>query len=305
MTNYTYRNHLKYTIGGRDFGYRETGFEKFSVTLGKIDSDIYKRSNYREELRRTANNVYKEFGKDLIVFLSGGTDSEIVLRNFIEIGVKPRCVTVSFIGDYNKADVVESIEISKELDVKLDIIDFDIRDFFNSGKAGEFGREIQCTQLAYLMTYYNIRQLGFPAVMGGEVLLTRQATLDSSFWYYTFRENEDASAMRFSEKYNIPLVNEWFTYTPELLLYYLEDFEIVNLVSERYNYKLSSVSTKNRILNRLVPEIRPKIKTNGFERLRAFNFEAYQVLMTEQVKRLEPSLDGIKLQEAMKMLRGE
>jgi hypothetical protein len=305
MTNYTLDNHLQYSIGGRKFGYRENSHEPYSVTVGQVDKEQYRKSSYREELRRTADCVYKEFGKDMVLFLSGGTDSEIVARNFLEIGIKPRCVTVQFDGGYNAPDVAESVAIAKELDLDIDILDFNVRNFYNSGEAIEFGKEIQCTQITYLMVYYNIRKLGLPAVMGGEVVLTKKIIQDNPYWFYTLRENEDGSAMRFSEKYNVPLVNEWFTYTPELLLYYLETDGIKNLVTAKDNYKLTSVSSKNAILKELYPEVRPKVKTHGFERLLGFNMQASRILMNSQCGRCEDSLDGIPYTELMSHLRGK
>lgn len=305
MTNYTFGNHLSYSIGGREFGYRENSSEKFLVKVGNIDYDYYLKGDFCSELRRTADCVYKEFGKDLVLYLSGGTDSEIVARNFIDIGIRPKCVIIKFKDNYNAPDVNEGIQIARELDLDLEIMDFDVKNFFYSGEASEFGKKIQCTQITYLLVYYHILKVGAPAVMGGEALFTRGVGPKGTNWYYTFRENEDASAMRFSAKYNIPLVNEWFSYTPELLMYYLEDEEIRALFSEKYNYKLSSVSTKNAVLRRLYPGIRPKKKTHGFERLLGFNYEAYKGISLDQIKRFESSLDGIPLDLTIKMLSGE
>lgn len=303
MTNFSLDNHLKYRIGGNIFGHRTNHLEKFVVSVGKIDPNYYNKSSYREELRRTADIVYRELGKDLVIFLSGGTDSEIVVRNFLEIGVKPRCVTIKFDNGYNEQDVQESINISTELDIKLDVIGFDIKDFYFSGQATEFGQQVQCTQLAYLMVYHNIRKLSLPAVMGGEVVLTKKVEPDNIYWYYTFRENEDASAMRFSDMFSIPLVNEWFTYTPELLLYYLEDPDIQALVSQS-NYKITSVSSKNAILRRLYPEVRLKTKTHGFEKLLGFNALVNKELYSTQIMKLEGSLDGIPYNDIITHLKG-
>lgn len=305
MTNFTYNNHLTYTIGGRERGYRQNSIEKYEVTLGKVDEYQYLTSNYYTELLRTADIIHKEFGKDAVVFLSGGTDSEIVVRNFVDIGIKPRCAVIEFRDGYNAPDVTEAIAIASELGLTLERIPFDIKEFFYSGEAKEFGASINCTQITYLMVYNTIMKYGAPAIMGGEALFTRNVSTNDSFWYYTFRENEDASAMRFTEKYKLPLVNEWFSYTPELLLYYMEDWALTSLFSEKYNYKLTSVSSKNNILRRLCPNVRPKVKTHGFERLLGFNYEAYKSIADEQIKRLEPSLDGISITEAIKMLKGE
>ena len=303
--NFTYQNHLKYSIGGREFGYRETEIEKFEVKLGSVDPDQYRKSSFENELYRTADLIQKDLGKDLVLFLSGGTDSEIVLRNFINNGFKPRCAMIKFKNDYNIGEVYEAKAISNALGVKLELIDFDVKDFFFSGEATEFGKTIQSTQITYIMVYNQILKLGAPAVMGGEAGITRQVNKTGSFWYYAFRENEDASAMRFSLKYNIPLVNEYFSYTPELLLYYLESEGVKNLVTEKYNYKLTAASSKNKILATLYPKFRKKPKRHGFESLIAFNGIAYEEIGFDQIPRLEYSLDGIPYDQAVKQLRGE
>lgn len=300
--NFTYNNHLKYSIGDREFGYRNNPYEKYKVTIGSIDRDHYRNSSYQLELKRIADQVYKDLGKDMVLFLSGGTDSEIVLRSFLDIGVNPRCVVIRFKDGYNAADVCEAVEITKDLNVKLEFLDFDVKDFYYSGQAEEFGKTIQCTQVTYLMVYYHILKLGCPAVMGGEMLLSRSLSIKDNYWYFTLRENEDASAMRFSNLYNIPLVNEWFSYTPEIMLYYLDNPYVRHIFKEPY--KLTSVSSKNIILKKLCPEIRTKIKTHGFEKLLAFNYEAYKELGRNQIKRLEPSLDGIDINTTIKLLRG-
>ena len=302
--NFTHKNHLTYTIGNKLYGHRENSFEKFKVNVGVIDQAHYNQSNYYNELRRTADLIYTDLGKDFALFLSGGTDSEIVARNFLDIGIKPICYTIKFKDDYNASDVNEAIDLAKELNLPLHIIDFDVKDFLYSGEASEFGKNIQCTQITYLMVYHSIMKIGSPAVMGGELVLKRDISTNPSTWFYNFRENEDASAMRFSLKYNIPLVNEYFSYTPEMMLYYLEDVDIQQLVTNKYNYKLTSVSSKNAILKKLVPEIRVRKKTHGFEKLLGFNFEAYRQLTGEQLLRLEPSLDGIEYKQICNMLKG-
>jgi hypothetical protein len=301
---FTHNNHLRYTIGDREFGYRENSYEKYNVTIGQIDKDHYRTSNYKQELYRTADLIYQDYKSDIALFLSGGTDSEIVARNFVDIGIKPKCFVIKFKDDYNSSDVNEAIDLAAELDLDLNIIDFDVKDFLYSGEATEFGRELQCTQITYLMVYHSIKKIGMPSVMGGEVFLKRNINTDPSTWIYCIRENEDASAMRFSLKFNLPLVNEYFSYTPELLLYYLEDPDITNLVTTKYNYKLTSVSSKNAILKRLVPEIRVRKKTHGFERLLGFNFEAYRQLTYEQIMRLESTVDGIEINKAINILKG-
>jgi len=301
--NFTHNNHLKYYIGDRLFGDRINSIDSYKVTVGSIDNDYYRTSNYLSELHRIADLVYKNFNSDFGIFLSGGTDSEIVVRNFVDIGIKPKCFTIRFEKDLNLSDVIESIAIAHELDVPLYIIDVNVKEFAYSGKAKEFADTIQCSQLAYLIVFQEIINLGMPSIMGGELML-RRGFNPNSFWHYCFRENEDGSAIRCSKLYNIPIVNEWFSYTPEIMLYYLEDPDINTLVNTQYNYKLSSVSSKNKILNKLIPNIRPKTKTHGYEKLMGLNNEFYRQLGNSHITRLEPSLDGIEYNNIIKILRG-
>jgi hypothetical protein len=301
--NFTHNNHLKYYIGNRLCGFRMDGLEPYKVTVGSVDPHQYRKGSYKGELMRTAELIRQDYGRDLVLMLSGGTDSEIVLRSFLQTGYTPRCVMIRFKDDYNDIDVAEAIELCDQLNVPLEFVDFDVKDFLYSGEAAHFGNQLQCTQITYLMVYHTIMKLGMPAVMGGEVLLRRNINTNPSSWYYCFRENEDASAMRFTNTFGIPLVNEYFSYTPELLLHYLERPEIKELVSNRMNYKLASVSSKNAILKKLVPEIMVRKKTHGFEKLIAFNFEAYRTLTSQQILRLEPSLDGIEFNTILKQLR--
>lgn len=303
--NYTYNNHLCYTIGDRKFGFRENPYEHYKVSVGAIDRDYYKKSNWLKEQYRTADTIYKEFGKDLVVMFSGGTDSEIVLRSFLKIGVVPRCCFINFIGDYNIEDRIVAQKICDDLNVKLEVLDFDILGYYNSGQAHEFAESIQCRQIAYLTVYHWINQLQAPSVMGGEMFLRRHTDITGGKWYYVIRENEDGSAMRFTNKYNVPLVNEWFSYTPEMMGYYLDHPGIQSLINTRLNYKLASVSSKNAILKSLMPEIVDKVKTHGYEKLMGFNGEAYRSLYLTHPKRLEPSLDGIFIDDLEKQLYGD
>lgn len=303
--NFTHNNHLTYSIGGREFGYRENVTEKFKVDIGSIDKDHYAKSSWLKEQARTADLIYKDYGKDFVVMFSGGTDSEIVLHAFKNIGIKPRAVFIKFVGDYNLHDLELAIQITNGLDIKLEIIPFDILNYYRNGMAFEFAKELQCSQMAYLSVYHHIAKLGVPAVMGGEMLMKRHVKPSGSEWFYCFRENEDASAMRFSNKYHIPLVNEWFSYTPEMMGYYLERPRIQDMLTDKHNGKMTSVSTKNTVLNYLHPGLLPKIKTTGFEKLLGFNGESYANLATTFVKRLEPSLDGIYIKDVYKKLFGE
>lgn len=300
--NFTYNNHLKYYINDRLYGFREHPYEKFTVDVGKIDKDHYSKSNWVQEQYRIAELVTHDFGSDFNVMFSGGTDSEIVLRALKHIGAKPNVFFIRFNNGYNHTDYLEAIRITDDMNIKFNVIDFDVVQFYKSGQATEFSKDIQCRQMAYLVVLHHILKLNTPSIMGGELFFQRTTNIDGGKWHYSFRENEDGAAMRFSIKYNIPLVNEWFSYTPEVMAYYIMNPKIQNLFNDRYNYKLGSPSTKNSILREYMPEIVCSMKLTGYENLLGFNFDTYQNLYNDDMVRFEPSLDGIYVDDITRKL---
>lgn len=299
---FTHNNHLKYWISDRLFGERACPFEKYLVSVGSADPDLVKNVSFYDEQLRIAKLVRASLGDELAVMFSGGTDSEIVVKSFLSIGFKPRIVFVRFVGGYNDSDYTIAQKIAFDCCLHLETVDFDVIDFYRSGAAAQLAAEVQCKQIAYLSIYENIRRLGVPAVMGGEIMFRRHVTPAGSRWFYCFRENEDGSAVRFSNKFNLPVVNEWFSYTPETIAIYLNDPGIQWLINTPDNYKLASVSSKNRILQRLFPGLLPKRKTHGYEKLLGFNGETYRTLSLTHPKRLASGIEGIFVEDLMEQL---
>lgn len=302
--NFTYKNHLKYYIGDKLFGYRTHWMQNYRIEIGQIDHDYYRKNNFSKELKRVADLVYSELGKELVLFFSGGTDSEIILRSLLSIGVTPRCYTVRFKHGFNSHEVNTARSIATKLNVPLTVIDFDLKDFLYSGHAIELGKSIQCIDIVFLVLYKCLLDINLPAIFGGEVILKRNIYTDPSTWNYCWKEDSCTAAIRFTNMYGIPLINEWFNYTPELILYYLESDIVKNLVSDRFNFKLSVSSSKNLILTSLVPEIELRKKTHGYEDLVAFHYESLTILDNEQTLKLDMDSGGIEYNQLIKMLRG-
>lgn len=301
MTNFTYNNHISYSIGGRQFGYRETPYEKYEVSVGAIDPDHYRKSNWRQEQFRIADMVYRDLGKDLVVMFSGGTDSEIVLRAFKHIGVTPRALFVEFTSGFNASELIAAREVTKSLGLPLEVVRVDVEKFYRSGAAQEIALSVQCASLAFLTIFDQIIKLQAPAVMGGTMTFYRRPTREGSEWFHSYAERDECSAMRLSLKHSIPVVHDWFMYTPECMGYFFEDPGIQAVLTTRYNFKTWTDSSKNEVIDKWFPGILKKKKT-GYENLSALRTESDITIGQSLIQILDGGLDGLSLEALRKQL---
>jgi hypothetical protein len=304
MFNLTHNNHYKHFIDGELFGVRTNKFQQYSTDVGTVDMEYYLKNDYNTERLRIAQLQYNDLGKDLVLFVSGGLDSEIMVRSYVEQGLKPLCIIIKFIGDYNISDVTEAVLLLTELEVPYKIIDYDIKDFYHSGAAAELAEKIQCELLPFLAFFDVSRKLSAPTVLGGELLVEKYRGVNHERkWVLRNLETYEAAHVRFAKKYQIPFVIEWFSYTPEIMLYYLEHRAVQNLVATQSHF-WSITPVKNRILRNIMPNLKKKSKGTGYENLKGLLHESKQqlgLLMPENIGDTHPYLT---YQEVLDKLRG-
>lgn len=304
MFNLTHNNHYKHFIDGELFGVRTSKFQQYTTDIGSVDMDYYLKSDYNKERLRIARLQWDDLGKDLVLFVSGGLDSEIMVRSYVEQGLKPLCIIIKFVGDYNIADVSEAVDLLTELDVPYMIIDFDVKEFYHSGRAAALAKEIQCELLAFLVFFDVSRSLGVPTVLGGELLIEKYRGKNHvPHWVLRNLETYEAAHVRFSRIYNIPFVIEWFSYTPEIMLYYLDQPVVKRLIGTASPY-WSITPVKNQILRRMIPGLRKKSKGTGYENLKALLHESKQMLGALMPENIGDTHPYLTYEEVITKLKG-
>lgn len=305
MINLTYNNHLKYFINDQEFGIRQNPFDRYKVTVGMVDQDRYTQNTFYEELKRIARLIYTELGKDFEIYFSGGTDCEILIMCFLAIGIKPKLVTIRYLDNSNEYEVINAVSIANRLSLPIEIVDFDVKDFYYSGAAIDMAQKIYCAMLIFNVFFENVRRRKIPAIMGGNVPLTKKIGNFEPYWYYTYMESEETCNIRFNQQFDTPVIYEFFSYTPEAMLYWLDSKGIQTLVNSK-NLKLKAESSKNQILINELPElsIDYRTKTHGWEKTVPFSHEANRHIVKYLIPRLTNCIDGIKYQDVINQLRG-
>lgn len=223
--------------------------------------------NFKEELHKAAASTLDHYpGLKPCIFFSGGADSELMLRAYLEIGVKPEVYIIRYEKDYNLYDVSYAITICNILGVKYNLIDFKLAKFYRN-EAELISEQAQIDRPRMLS------HLKFTDCADGLIIVGHSDVR----WY---RANEDYNepgiwlAQDFEhdigcDKYNLlhnrSAIYQWWKWTPGLVLSYTRLKWFQNLINDRYKGKLGINSTKLDGFREVYPDMITRKKATGFE----------------------------------------
>jgi asparagine synthetase B (glutamine-hydrolysing) len=118
MFEYTHNNHIQTGIKN----------DEFFFEYGKISS----HKTWREECKRTAAELHEKYGDKLVLFLSGGVDSETVLNSFVSNGIKPKVAVMRYERNNNLHDINYIMRVLTKFYISPIIIDVNVEDFFKN-----------------------------------------------------------------------------------------------------------------------------------------------------------------------------
>jgi hypothetical protein len=309
--NLTHNDHLHWSItdalSGEEtvFGPRKRSEDIFKFRLGQMER---KPQNWWREFNIAMDKLVQEHGTDLALFYSGGSDSEIVLRVLLTLGVNPVIHTIKFTNGGNEHETAYANEFCKSANLKQVIWNFDVEKYIADQAYLDLGLRYTCSQIAYITVLEHIRKIDKTAIMGGEVYFQKHGRNDgrvkSPFeWYYIYREDEDGITYRYTEDTGHQVINEVFTYTPEVLYTWLDTPEVRSVANNEMRGKLTLLTVKKDIYEReMQTQLTARTKFNGYEMMAWRN----QMVKRELQDRL-PRMRTVKYEyhELMKHLRGD
>lgn len=288
MFEYTLNNHFKFGYDNEWFIDRPNKNSKWSVQYGQCNRPI---KNWREECKLAASIIYdKRQGLPIDILFSGGMDSEITLRSFLEIKVPFNVHFVDYKG-YNVYDKRWAIKICEFLKVKLNIHNLDIEKFWQSEECLQIANLSKCVSPQLISQQWLMGQVdGIPILGAGECYTARtdismqkkEVTENRNYtnvdWVLVERE-KIASWYRYLISKNKPGIPGFFQYTPEMMLSFLEDPISEELHNNKRKGKLSNSTSKFDICFKYWPELKKRFKKTGFEDLRDEDFILRKELM--------------------------
>lgn len=263
MYQYTDKNHFKFGYEPQKaFVNRQNASEIFYASLGSAEQNFkeWRKANVDAVLR-----IQKNLPGPYWILLSGGTDSEICLRAFLEAGVPVQAATLRLANGNNEYDIQHVYRLQQELDIKVHFFDLDAENFLKSQEFHQICNVTSNISPIYAFHLWLASQLdGTPVMAQGEVHLKKA---DDGHWYYV--ESERLCALyRYFVFYDKPAVPGFFQYTPEQVLSYLKyNPYLKKLINNEIEGKLGTRSSKNFMAQQFYPEVEMRTKYTGFEKI--------------------------------------
>ena len=237
----------------------QTHFTKYTKKVG----------SFKEELLNAAKSTMDHVSGNIVILFSGGVDSEIMLRAFLDIGVIPKVVIIRFENDYNIYDVSYAVTICSMLGVPYSIIDFNLQNFYEND--AERISELAQIDRPGALPYCKILEMidGFPVMGNGD--LTPWRTNDNYSTKGTWMNRcweFDIGWSKFLRQIDKPGIAEWLKWTPGLVISYLNTKWFNKLINDEYYGKLGPSSTKILGYREAYPDLIDRKKQTGFENIK-------------------------------------
>jgi len=217
-----------------------------------IDPPKRKVKSYFEETLLSAEYMYANKTGKLQLLLSGGLDSEYVFRVFEYLKFDFTPIIFRFTGkywhkDYNYEEYKYALELCESKNVIPTIIDFNFDAWVESGDIFKQMHDIQ-SGFAGIATQLKLAELldGF-TVMGNDPPYLKYNT-DLKTWQLEEEEGVHGLLRGYSKKMlnGCPFL---LSYTPEMMLAFLLDPNIIDLVNNEYPGRQGTNSTKHLVFN--------------------------------------------------------
>jgi hypothetical protein len=260
-----FENWMSYSFDDVEFGIKTLNTKKFQIHFNrKIKGPL---PTFKEALYNNARLMRDCYSEPFDVCLSGGTDSEVMVRVFKDLKINHNTYIFRLEDNLNCIDVQNAVELCQQLNLPYHIIDFNMKKFFENEVVDYFDRfltgcVLSLPRLKWLEYLDNI-----PVIGNGEPYWKRELEADysqKSKWIYDMGENEYIYSIA-ARRINRTVIGDWYEFTPEVLLSSIHVPYVASLLNDQIPGKHSNRSSKALMFNHIWPDIKLKPKLIGYE----------------------------------------
>jgi len=266
MIKTTLNDWLVWSYNDVPFGQRTNKDDVYKFTINHLPSSEPIKS-YKEELYNNAKLMRDYHTGKFDVLLSGGIDSEVIVRTFKDLGITHNTYIFKYEDNINHKDVASAIEIATSLNIPYTVIDFNLEKFFNTEAYDVFQKSgcIRAGRLPHLKFFDYLDNI--PLMGEGEPYWSRVLVGDyskKSEWLFPMNESNHNCAIYL---HNLGRDNlcDWYEFSPNLIKAFNNLSLIQDLLNDNIVGKTSCWTSRIPIHLTIWPDIKHKHKSTGYE----------------------------------------
>ncbi len=279
---------LPYTIDNHFvFGYNNIPFspksdfvnDEFFCQYSRCE---YEPGNFKEECIKTAAvafNQARELDREVYIFLSGGLDSEVVVKAFLDAGVEFKTISFRFKNKLSSHEEQYIDKFVQDHNIPHQYYEIDPQ-WLKSKEAELYCEQSNCVRAEMLPHMKLMKHVwdnlkGFPVFGNGDLYVSKEInkewllkdrSLPKYEWLYIEYEYIVAW-FRFAIANKILGAIGFFQQNPYIVLSMLREPKMQLCVNDELMYKLSCRSTKPSIYLKYWPDLTPRLKYHGGEQV--------------------------------------
>jgi len=267
MSDNYHNDYIKYKWGTNSYKERTNKNEIFSC---RFEPCTEISQSWRLECIRAADLIYQSTDKNITIHFSGGIDSEIICRSFIELGHPFKVCICRFKNGLNKHDIDYAIRFCKKFEIPFYFTELDMAEYLKTNCSHY--RDIIFPNPFWQTNMYKLfleQGSGYQIIGSGDVYLchdilnikkqsyknafhfpgapirpaqwNKERRLDDDIYFFMYEAYLEVSS--YMENNDIDGTSLFYFYTPELLYSYLTE----DLVLDWLNYCTLKDLPKNRL----------------------------------------------------------
>lgn len=266
MKNFTQDNWYQWRYGDEELFGRQPSDLQLSTIYSPFNGHI---GTFKEELEKAAASTLDAYpGLQPCIFFSGGVDSELMIRSYVNIGANPKIFIVRYENDLNIYDVSYAITVCASLGLEYNLIDFNLKKFYENdaltvAKEAQIDRPRMLPHLKFTDCADGLIIVGHSDIAWhrpSSDYNTRVAWMAKDF-------EHDLGCDKYNALHNRDAIYQWWKWTPGLVLSYTRLDWFQSLIADKYEGKLGINSTKLFGFREIYPDLIARKKQTGFEKI--------------------------------------
>lgn len=253
-------NWLSWKYDNIEYSTKNSIDSDFDLTLKK--TIYYDTMSYYDELCENARNLRDLIDGPLDLLFSGGIDSEVILRIYLDLKIPINVFVFKYKDMLNHREFNHAVKVCTDLNVNHTVIDFDVKKFFEN-EAYDIWNRCYCNSSGWLPHMKMTEYLDNTPIIGsGEPYWKR---LDDGTWMFELDEGSKFWTL-YHKSIGRTAITDWYEYRPEIIISHMKIPKMQELITDQKFGKLSTVSSKALIHKDYWNDIVDRPKMVGFEK---------------------------------------